>query len=579
MKTTAMVLLLMATAGWWPPERSKAILDKTQTIRLGPDLSALTPGEAEAVRKLLQVGAIFQDLYEVSRHHQARQVRSQLPGLKREDLAALYRLFQGPIATTLENKREPFAPVDPEVPGKNVYPWGATEKKIEDFLAAHPQSRDEILHPRSVVRANTLENRKRDLETLQRHPLIEGLHPGLRKRIETPGGELYAIPYSVAYADELVKAFNLLHEAADAVRKDDPDFAGYLRNRARDLLTDDYEAGDASWVTGDFKRLNAQLGSYETYDDELLGVKTFFSASVLLRNARESAELRRAISGLQEFENSLPYPKSPEPPPKPKKVREDIPVGVYDVIADYGQARSTNTATILPNESHLARKYGRIILLRANVMRHPDLFVRSSGTWTAAIQPEFSGDLTNEGNFYRTLWHEIGHYLGVDRDRQGREINQGLQENADAMEEMKADLVSLSMVPELRKRGYYTDQQARSVYASGILRVLQNVKPRREQPYQTMQLMQWNYFLENGLLSFDPSSKSLRIHYDKYHAVVNELLREVLAVQYGGDKEAADRFIERYSSWREDLHGVIAGKIRSQQKYRFTIVRYAAERD
>ena len=39
---------------------------------------------------------------------------------------------------------------------------------------------------------------------------------------------------------------------------------------------DDYESGDAAWVTGHFKNLNAQIGSYETYDDELYGVKTFF---------------------------------------------------------------------------------------------------------------------------------------------------------------------------------------------------------------------------------------------------------------------------------------------------------------
>ena len=39
----------------------------------------------------------------------------------------LYRLFQGPIATTLDNKREPFLPVDGLKPWKNMYPWGITK--------------------------------------------------------------------------------------------------------------------------------------------------------------------------------------------------------------------------------------------------------------------------------------------------------------------------------------------------------------------------------------------------------------------------------------------------------------------
>jgi hypothetical protein len=141
---------------------------------------------------------------------------------------------------------------------------------------------------------------------------------------------------------------------------------------------------------------------------------------------------------------------------------------------------------------------------------------------------------------------------------------------------MKADLVSLFVAEALHKQGYYTDAQLRSVYAGGILRVLQNNRPRRDQPYNTMQLMQWNFFLENGLLSFDQGSKTLRINYDKYHDVVGKMLAKTLDVQYQGDKVAADKFIEQYTNWDENLHGVIAANIRAQQKYRFRLFKYAA---
>ena len=46
-------------------------------------------------------------------------------------MATLYRLFQGPIATTLDNQRLPFLPVDPPTPGKNVYPWGVSLNLVE----------------------------------------------------------------------------------------------------------------------------------------------------------------------------------------------------------------------------------------------------------------------------------------------------------------------------------------------------------------------------------------------------------------------------------------------------------------
>ncbi len=47
-------------AGYWPEERSSALLEKTGHVRLAPDLSHLTEGERRSVAKLIEVGHIFQ---------------------------------------------------------------------------------------------------------------------------------------------------------------------------------------------------------------------------------------------------------------------------------------------------------------------------------------------------------------------------------------------------------------------------------------------------------------------------------------------------------------------------------------
>ena len=571
---TTLILIQALPTGYWRLDKSQPIIDRTQTIRLAPDLSKLSEGERKAVAKLIEVGYIFQKLYEEQRHPEALSSYQALVQLDKktgstlatQNLLTIYRLFQGPIATTLDNKREPFLPVDPSKPGKNMYPWEIAKEAID-------QKREDLLDLRTVVRSATPKNIQEDIAKLNKYPALQTLHPKLLaelKRVQ-PGASnaVYSVPYSVAYADDLMKAYGLINDAADAVENDDEEFARYLRNRARDLLSNDYESGDASWVTGRFKNLNAQIGSYETYDDELFGVKTFFSFCLLKTRPEETVALRQAMKGIQALENSLPYKHH-------KTVREDIPVGVYDVVADFGQSRGGNTATILPNESYLARRYGRTILLRANIMRDPNIFEGVSRTLSAAIGEQQAKELTPDGNFYRTLWHEVGHYLGVDRTKDGRELDEALQDNSNTFEEMKADLVSLFVAQALHKQGYYTDAQLRSVYAGGILRVLQNNRPRRDQPYNTMQLMQWNFYLENGLLSFDPATKTLRVHYEKYHDVVGKLLERVLAVQYEGDKGASDKFIDQYTQWDENLHGAIAANIRAQQRYRYRLFRYAA---
>src|SRR5438445_5336540 len=59
------------TPGYWPLEKSQPIIDKTETITLATDLSHLSAGERRAVEKLIEVGKIFQGLYEKQRHPSA----------------------------------------------------------------------------------------------------------------------------------------------------------------------------------------------------------------------------------------------------------------------------------------------------------------------------------------------------------------------------------------------------------------------------------------------------------------------------------------------------------------------------
>src|ERR1044072_4393027 len=150
---TALLLTQTLPAGYWPLEKSQPLIDKTQTITLSGDLSKLTDDERKAVAKLIEAGQIFQKLYEEQRHPEALSSYRALEQLDKrtgstpatQNLLTLYRLFQGPIATTLENKREPFLPVDATQPGKNMYPWGVNKETIERFLTKSRAERDSLL--------------------------------------------------------------------------------------------------------------------------------------------------------------------------------------------------------------------------------------------------------------------------------------------------------------------------------------------------------------------------------------------------------------------------------------------------
>src|SRR5258708_40034559 len=69
---------------YWTAEQSDAILNKTASLRMNPDLSMLTKGEMRAMQKLLEVGTIFQSLYEAQRHRQALESFQQLQAMDRK---------------------------------------------------------------------------------------------------------------------------------------------------------------------------------------------------------------------------------------------------------------------------------------------------------------------------------------------------------------------------------------------------------------------------------------------------------------------------------------------------------------
>src|SRR5215217_235234 len=161
---TALLLTQTLPAGYWPLEKSQPLIDKTQTIRLSGDMSKLSEGEKKAVTKLIEAGHIFQKLYEEQRHPEALSSYRALEQLDKrtgstpatQNLLTLYLLFQGPIATTLENKREPFLPVEASKPGKNMYPWGITKEVIGE-------KNEDLLGLRTVVRSMIDKNLNADI--------------------------------------------------------------------------------------------------------------------------------------------------------------------------------------------------------------------------------------------------------------------------------------------------------------------------------------------------------------------------------------------------------------------------------
>lgn len=566
--------------GFWSADAVRAVLDQTLVVRVAPDVSGLTKAESATVQRLVAAGQVIEDIYQDQFHHQALVARADLltrhEALGRpertRDLLELQRFSQAPIATTLDNERLPFLPVDGERPGKNLYPLDMPREALDAYLARRPDERPDLLHPYTVVRRTTKGAIRRDLAVLRRHPALAVLHPRLevqwRAALADPARTpFYAVPYALAWADQLTEVHGHLMAAADEIRTEDPDFSTFLRLRARDLLANDYEGGDAAWVRGRVGRLNAVIGPYESYDDNLFGTKAFFGLRIMVRDETRSQAQLAALVHLQSIEDALPIDRH-------KSVRTDIPLGVFDVVADFGhQHYGLAAAAILPNDGDLVRKYGRTIMMARNLMVDPNYVARSERKWRAVMAPEHHDDLTADGYFEAVVWHEIGHYLGPEQQADGRRFNEVLEDAAALIEELKAELLSCFAAPRLQRAGHFDEERVRQIRAEALTSVLRATRPRPSEQYETLWLMQANYFLQRRVI--EPDGDRLKIRYELVDDAVEAMLLEVLEIQSRGSKATADAFIERYSTW-DDRHESIAAAVHAVEGHRFIRTRYAA---
>jgi hypothetical protein len=559
--------------GYWPADRVRAILEATLVTDVAPVPPDLSPAEGQAIRRLVAAAKILDDVFQEQLHPQAISSRSELLSLheatgrgpRTGELLTLQDLSQGPITTTLENERVPFLPTDGERPGRNVYPLDSSREQLESFLESHPDERAAILDPCTVVRAATKASLDRDLAVLRRHPGLALLHPTLEVRLAAMAADasrppFYAVPYSIAWADQLIAAGDQLREAAAVIQGEDPDFADFLQLRARDLLANDYEGGDAAWIRGRFGRLDAVIGPYETYDDDLFGVKTFFGMRILVRDNARSDGLLEGLRHLQAIEDRLPIDRHRIVPP-------EVPIGIFDAVADFGHQRSIGAiAEILPNDPDLLRKYGRRIVLTHNLITAPGPMARRIRNWRAATAPAHHADLTPDGNFDATVWHEIGHYLGPDQQADGRSLKEAFDDTADLLEELKAELLSAFSASCLLDEGFMDEREVRQIQAALLFGCLLSVRPNASQTYETLWLMLANDLFDRDVLQLRDGR--LHIRFELVAGGVEAMLRDVLEIQSRGSRATAEAYIRRHSTW-DERHESIATAVRAVEGQRF----------
>ncbi len=236
-----------------------ARLAKFRQVRMPFHSAGLTPRERELVEKLVDASRYLEEIYWRQSDPEALTLYQSLSGSTNPKDKELRRyLWINASRFDLIDENKPFVGTAPMPPGRGFYPDGLTRTQIEQYVTAHPASKASLYSSTTLVR---------------RH-----------------GDDLIGIPYRIAYRSFLEPAAKDLREAAKLSA--DPAFAKFLRMRADALLSDDYFQSDLAWLDLQNPKFDIIFAPYETYLDDLLGVKASYGAAVLIRNEEESRKLR-----------------------------------------------------------------------------------------------------------------------------------------------------------------------------------------------------------------------------------------------------------------------------------------------
>jgi hypothetical protein len=354
---------------------------------------------------------------------------------------------------------------------------------------------------------------------------------------------------------------SLLEPMAKALREAaalsaDPAFANFLRLRADALGTDDFYKSDLAWVDLKDPKFDVIFAPYETYPDELLGVKGFYGAAVMIRNEPESRKLALYQRYVAEMQDALPLPAVD----RPSKRGHATPMEVMDTPYRGGELRHGYQAVAdnLPNDPRVHQQKGSKKLFFKNFM---DARVNDVVLPVAAkvMDPAQARQASAEGYMAAVVMHEIAHGLGpAFAHREGKQlsINEALGPVYSALEEAKADVTGMfglewlmqhNAIPASRREEYYAS------YAAGIFR---SVRFGAAEAHSKAELMEFNYLVEQGALRL--VKRRYTLDYAKAPAALAALAKELLETEAAGNRSRAEAWFAKYGQMPTELKNALA---------------------
>ena len=415
----------------------------------------------------------------------------------------------------------PFVGTKSRPAGGYVFPPDLTREEFENYLVVHPEQKADLLSPYTVVHRD--------------------------------GKKLKAIPYHVAYAEYVFPAAKLLDEAAKLSQNQS--LTKFLKLQAEALRTDDYFEADMAWLDLD-AALDLSIGPYETYDDQLAGVKTFYKANVQLVDRNKAKVLDKYKSMAPHLQDHLPVP----PEFRPGQTGTMMPLILVDDVCRSGQVRSIMEAVAysLPNDPRVWKAKGSKKVMMGNYLNTRRETVLEPLA-RMIMEVSTAKNMNPEAYFTWVLMHEITHTLGPRHsvvNGRGKPIREALGQYYSPIEEGKADIGGLYNLPYLMKQGVVSGS-LESHYVVYLAEALRSIRFGLGSAYGVIRLSCWNILEDKGALHYNPTTEHFELNVGAMTAAVKDIVNTLITFEGQGDAVGAAKFIHKYAVIRPNLANLL----------------------
>ncbi len=544
MKKTVLVLCVLITCATAMAQKDKQKSEKNaaiwkgypvarqlatyKTLPLKTDISSLTDGEKETLRHLIQAAKKADEIFWIQAWGDKQGL---LNNAQNDTVRRFIELNYGPWDRLNDNV--PFVKgVGDKPKGANFYPKDITREEWNNWDHLDKNN------PYTIV--------QRDVR-----------------------GNLVMVPYHQAYEEKIREMVKYLSLAANAIRPEDQQFAGFLEERCNALSQSDYNKSDIAWLGLLKNRLDIIIGPIENYEDEFQGSRTAFESYVLIRDMAWTGKLEKYVSLLPSLQQSLPVAAAYKPtlamnsqqPVVPEgsaaiQAIEVNPVGsaqaarpgsslaVFDVVyyAGHNNAGSKTIAVNLPNDETLQQEYGTRRSQLKNVMQAKfDNMVKPIAN--LMLSEAQAAKVNFDAFFNNVMFHEVAHGLGVKNTVNGKgTVREVLGAGFSPIEECKADVLGLYMVTKLLENGDL-DGNVEDFYITFVAGTFRSVRFGAASAHGKANMIIFNTLIAKGAVSRQKDGK-YTVKVPEMKKVISSLAAELLTLQGDGNMQGVSNMLD-----------------------------------